>query len=332
VFGVGALLLVMLGGCTTGDPNDPSNNWYAESFPDRNASSFAPSDDPVAQGQLHLRDGNYGTAEGYFREAVEQTPIDVDAWLGLAASYDHLGRFDLADRAYAHALSLVGRQAAILNNIGYSYLLRGDFVKARTTFLQALDMEPDNPRILANLQLLDERTAHVGPNPRQPAYLGADGDPDGFAAQLQISQLTSAAPTDASVTPATPSSQGQNEAVTTASVSAPDSAGPVVIAPDAAPTVAAQPPAAPAAWGSGRYEVQIGAFVSEAVAQDKLAAAQRLDIALLRGRGTRTDQYTDSERVYHRARFTGFDRAGAREACDALRRDNIDCFVADPGA
>jgi Flp pilus assembly protein TadD len=32
----------------------------------------------------------------------------VTAWIGLAASYDRLGRFDLADQAYAAAAKLEG--------------------------------------------------------------------------------------------------------------------------------------------------------------------------------------------------------------------------------
>ncbi len=44
--------------------------------------------------------GNYGIAQRYFKDAVEKAPRDVTAWIGLAASYDRLRRFDLADQAY----------------------------------------------------------------------------------------------------------------------------------------------------------------------------------------------------------------------------------------
>ncbi len=40
------------------------------------------------------------------------------AWIGLAASYDRLGRFDLADLAYRHAIWLEGENYIILNNRG----------------------------------------------------------------------------------------------------------------------------------------------------------------------------------------------------------------------
>jgi tetratricopeptide (TPR) repeat protein len=44
-----------------------------------------------------LHRGNFGIAQQYFRDAVEKAPKNASAWIGLAASYDRLGRFDLAD-------------------------------------------------------------------------------------------------------------------------------------------------------------------------------------------------------------------------------------------
>ena len=54
-------------------------------------------------------------------------PRDLEAWIGLAASYDRLRRYDLADRAYDQAMKIAGPSAEILNNKGYSYMLRGDY-------------------------------------------------------------------------------------------------------------------------------------------------------------------------------------------------------------
>ena len=59
-----------------------------------------PGDDLVL-GKRHYRAKNYGLAEQHFRRAVEKAPRDGEAWLGLAASYDRLKRYDLADRAYS---------------------------------------------------------------------------------------------------------------------------------------------------------------------------------------------------------------------------------------
>jgi hypothetical protein len=51
-------------------------------------------------------------------------PRDLDSWIGLAASYDRLRRFELADRAYEQAIKIGGATGEILNNRGYSYMLR----------------------------------------------------------------------------------------------------------------------------------------------------------------------------------------------------------------
>lgn len=116
---------------------------------------YYPSDEPLKLGIEHFNRGSYGLAERYFRDAVEKAPRDVTAWVGLAASYDRLARFDLADRAYASAIKQAGETPEILNNQGYSYMLRGDLVAARKKFLIALEREPDNPMILNNLKLLN---------------------------------------------------------------------------------------------------------------------------------------------------------------------------------
>ena len=87
--------------------------------------------DALSLGKKQYRANNFGLAEKYFRHAAELHPRDAEAWLGLAASYDRLRRFDLADRAYAQAIGIVGPTVEILNNQGYSYMLRGDYKRAR---------------------------------------------------------------------------------------------------------------------------------------------------------------------------------------------------------
>jgi len=112
--------------------------------------------DDLNLGKRHYREQNYGLAEKHFRRAVEKLPRDGEAWLGLAASYDRLRRFDLADRAYKEALAILGPKPEVLNNVGYSYLLRGDLRAARHKFAEAKRRDPGNPTIANNLQLVDE--------------------------------------------------------------------------------------------------------------------------------------------------------------------------------
>jgi tetratricopeptide (TPR) repeat protein len=122
---------------------------------------YFPSDEPLHLAIQYFKDGSYGLAERYFRDAVQRAPKDVTAWLGLAASYDRLGRFDLADRAYRSAIKLRGETIEILNNEGYSYMLRGDLVKARWKFQAALRLDPENATIINNLHLLDSSAKYI---------------------------------------------------------------------------------------------------------------------------------------------------------------------------
>ena len=114
--------------------------------------------DDLSIGKRYFRAGNYGMAERYFRQAVEQHPRDAESWLGLAASYDRLRRFELADRAYGEATKLAGVTVEILNNQGYSYMLRGDYPRARAKLDEARRLDPNNRFVQNNLQLLAAST------------------------------------------------------------------------------------------------------------------------------------------------------------------------------
>jgi tetratricopeptide (TPR) repeat protein len=119
--------------------------------------------DDVARGREQFRAGNYAEAQSAFDRAAKMNPRDAEAWLGLAACYDRMRRFELADRAYIQASSIKGPTPEILNNQGYSYLLRGDLARARTTLTVAQKKDPSNRYVQNNLQLLEskERSAKV---------------------------------------------------------------------------------------------------------------------------------------------------------------------------
>lgn len=146
------LALTALAGCQTvafDEPRSPLETKYYS------------SDEDVQEGMRQFRDGNYGNAERSFRLAAERTPRDAAAWMGLAASYDRLRRFDLADQAYDQAIKLTGTNITVLNNRGYSYLLRGDLRNAHSMFTQASLIDPTNPTVVNNLELLNNSRKHV---------------------------------------------------------------------------------------------------------------------------------------------------------------------------
>ena len=135
-------------GCNTTDTLSSVDNTKTSAV----TRDIAQSD--VDAGQKHFLAANYGLAEKHFRKAVELNAANAEGWLGLAASYDQLGRFDFADRAYDQLVKLAGRKPEIVNNMGYSQLLRGNNKKARTLLMEAKSGMADTTVVDANLELL----------------------------------------------------------------------------------------------------------------------------------------------------------------------------------
>jgi len=146
--------VLMITGCTT-------NNTTSNAIDTTKTTAIQPvakdvSANDLVEGKAQFRDANFGLAEQHFRKAVELRSDNAEAWMGLAASYDELGRFDFADRAYAQLLRVAGRKPQIVNNMGYSQLLRGNKKKARALLLEAKAGMADQTVVNANLALLDK--------------------------------------------------------------------------------------------------------------------------------------------------------------------------------
>lgn len=110
----------------------------------------------LSRGQENFKRQNYGLAEENFRKAVEVRSDSASAWLGLAASLDQLGDFKSADRAYGQVAQLKGNNAKVLNNWGYSHLLRGDYQKARSYLNRAQNIDPSLEEVQGNIHLLEK--------------------------------------------------------------------------------------------------------------------------------------------------------------------------------
>jgi len=130
----------------------------AYGVPARSGKGLLGSDpyDDLSLGKKYFRAADFGLAEKHFRRAVETHPRDGEAWLDLAASYDRLRRFDLADRAYGQAVGILGLTVEILNNQGYSYMLRGDYKRAHAGLMAARRRDPANKFVQNNIRLLEE--------------------------------------------------------------------------------------------------------------------------------------------------------------------------------
>lgn len=112
------------------------------------------AEEALQQARAHFRAADYGYSAAFYKRVVELSPRNAEGYVGLSASYDRLGRFDLSDRVYASLYELAGGTAQYYNNVGYSYLLRGNVSAALTNFRKAQKLDPDNVVIANNIQLL----------------------------------------------------------------------------------------------------------------------------------------------------------------------------------
>ncbi len=81
---------------------------------------------------------------------------------------------------------------------------------------------------------------------------------------------------------------------------------------------------------SATWNIQIGAFPSSSAAQERIDAAQSAAADLLRGKIPFTMPVSRGNDTIFRARFSGFDETGAREACKRLSRKGVGCFPLAP--
>jgi len=75
------------------------------------------------------------------------------------------------------------------------------------------------------------------------------------------------------------------------------------------------------------HQVQVGAFLSDTEARQALVAVSAQAGPLLRGYQPISLKARSNARTIYRARFAGFDGAGAIETCANLKSVRVDCFV-----
>jgi Flp pilus assembly protein TadD len=158
------VVCLLLGACAGkfgGQPNESPvaapETTGSVATPTAGAKAAHANADDVQQGKTYFRNKQYDLAEQSFRSATEKQPRNAAAWIGLATSYDHQHRFELADRAYQQAIEIGGETAEILGDQGYSYMLRGDYSHAKKKLDAAELKDPANPYVQDNKRVLAQR-------------------------------------------------------------------------------------------------------------------------------------------------------------------------------
>ena len=117
------------------------------------------ADSALAEAKSHFRSGDFGHSAALYKRVVELSPKNAEGYVGLSASYDRLRRFDLSDRVYTALFEITGGTAQYYNNVGYSYMLRGNVTAALTNFKKARALDPDNIVVANNIQILQNAAA-----------------------------------------------------------------------------------------------------------------------------------------------------------------------------
>jgi D-alanyl-D-alanine carboxypeptidase len=90
----------------------------------------------------------------------------------------------------------------------------------------------------------------------------------------------------------------------------------------------AGPPPVPQPGTGGAFQIQIGAYQTQAEAERQLASVRQRVGALLGSRPPVTSEVRQGGKVFYRARYAGFEaQAAASDACGQLKRLSIDCMV-----
>ena len=154
-----AAAAVLLAGCSTLNFADSSSFGASQQVADLPDVGSYPADKALTEARSHFRNNDFGYSAALYKRVVELSPKDPQGYVGLGASYDRLGRFDLSDRVYATLYALSGGTTQYYNNVGYSYLLRGNLTAALANFHKAKKLDPTSPVVANNLQIVANAAA-----------------------------------------------------------------------------------------------------------------------------------------------------------------------------
>jgi len=163
-FGLFAMAMLPLSGCSTAFLGGSSAfGGSPAQLADISGQGNYTAEGALAQARNYFRTSNFGYSAAFYKKTVELMPQNPEGYVGLAASYDRLGRFDLSDRVYASLFRISGETTQYYNNVGYSYMLRGNLTAALTSFRKAAALDPKNIVVANNLQLLTNAAAAAAP-------------------------------------------------------------------------------------------------------------------------------------------------------------------------
>jgi tetratricopeptide (TPR) repeat protein len=117
-----------------------ADNWYARLLQRWAFDAYS----WAARGEIALLRGEPRQAMNYFREALKYRADGLGYWLGLATSAELAGNEQTATEAYTQALALGPQEVSTWLRAGRFFAENGRVEQARTAFIGALNLQPDN--------------------------------------------------------------------------------------------------------------------------------------------------------------------------------------------
>ena len=122
----------------------------------RRALELDPGSGPAnyEYGRLLQGQGRHAAAAAHFRRALPSRPDDFRLHYQLGRALHQAGQVEAALAGYQRALALERRPEALVA-VGALYLLQGRAQGARSHFLEALELDPENAEAHVNLAVID---------------------------------------------------------------------------------------------------------------------------------------------------------------------------------
>lgn len=121
--------LTLLSGCTSQNSQTSGDNF----------DQLKASKTRVSLGLTYLKNGNYSQAKYNLDKALEFAPRSADANFAMAYYYQSVSELEQAENAYQFAMDLDPKNANIANSYGAFLCQNGNYEKAKTYFLKAVN-------------------------------------------------------------------------------------------------------------------------------------------------------------------------------------------------
>ena len=202
--------------------------------PDRDADAETDSDSPsgtdsadaelaaverharmIREAQSALRQERIEEANRIYREVLNEAPDHPDAHHGLAMAADLDEDWGDAEYHYKQALRIRPRDAVLLSDLGYSYILQNRFSEAARYLNQAIELQPGYERAHMNIALLDIKQGNrAAAEQRLVQRLGNSSQTAGILASLEQQAFPATIATATAPNPATKTEKKPNNSPT----------------------------------------------------------------------------------------------------------------------